>query len=72
MREHGALHIPDIRAQKDFPMMFRGCRRIPSFLGGGLAHLFERPPSSAEGTRWCTDRASHRGAPLYPGTDQAA
>ena len=21
MREHGALHIPDIRAQNDFPMM---------------------------------------------------
>ena len=38
IREHGTLHIPDILAQNDIPM-----------LGslGGCAHLFGRSPSSA-------------------------
>ena len=62
MREHGTLHIPDVRAQNDFPTL--GSRR--------LAHLLGRSPSSAGGTHWNTDRTSHRGAPLHPGADQAA
>ena len=37
-----------------------------------LAHIFGRSFSSARGTRWRTDRASHRGAPLHPGADQTA
>ena len=38
MREHGTLHVPDVREQNDFPML--GCRRW-------LAHLISRSPSSA-------------------------
>ena len=62
MREHGTLHIPDVRAQNDFPTVgfFRR-----------LSHLLGRSPSSARGTRWNAGRTSHRGAPLHPGADQA-
>ena len=63
MREHGTLHIPDVRAQNDFPTLGR---RQP------VAHLLGRSTSSARGTHWKTDRASHRGASLHPGADQAA
>ena len=63
MREHGTLHVPDVRAQNDFPMLGSARR---------LAHLLGRSPSSAGGTHWITDRTSHRGAPLHPGADQAA
>ena len=51
MREHGTLHIPDVREQNDFPML--GSRRR-------LAHLLGRSPSSAGGTHWSTERASQR------------
>ena len=62
VREHGTLHIPDVRAaQNDFPTMVIG-----------LAHLLGRSPSSAGGTHWSTARTSHRGTPLHPGADQAA
>ena len=63
MREHGTLHVPDVRAQNDFPMLgsVGNCR---TYLG--------RSPSSAGGTHWSTGRTSHRGAPLHPGADQAA
>ena len=61
IQEHGTLHIPDIRAQSDFPMV-GSC---------GIAHLLGRSPSSAGGTYWVTGRASHGGAPLHPGADQA-
>ena len=37
MREHGTLHIPDVRAQNEFPTV--GLRR-------GRAHAFSRSPSS--------------------------
>ena len=40
MREHGTLHVPDVRAQNDFPDV--GFRRR-------LAHLLGRSPSSAGG-----------------------
>ena len=43
MREHGTLHIPDVRAQKRFPDV--GFRRR-------LAHLLGRSPSSAGGIHW--------------------
>ena len=38
MREHGTLHVPDVRAQNDFPMLGSIAR---------LAHLLGRSPSSA-------------------------
>ena len=63
MREHGTLHIPDVRAQKDFPT-FGSAQR--------LAYLLGRSSSSAGGTHWNTVRTSHRGAPLHAGADQAA
>ena len=60
MREHGTLHIPDVRAQNDFPML-----GLPA-----LAHFLSRSPSSARGTYWDTGRTSHRGASLHAGADQ--
>ena len=63
MREHGTLHIPDVQRAERFPN--GGFRRQ-------LAHLLGRSPSSARGTHWITERASHRGAPLHPGADQTA
>ena len=63
IREHGTLHIPDVRAQNDFPRL--GIARR-------LAHLLDRSPSSAGGTDWRIDRTSYRGPPLHPGADQAA
>ena len=42
VREHGTLHIPDVRAaQNDFPLW--SCR---------LAHMVGRSPSSARRTHW--------------------
>ena len=41
---------------------------VPSATGAPLV----RSPSSARGSRWFADRASHRGAPLHPGADQTA
>ena len=35
MREHGALHVPDVRAQNDFPTLGRG-REWRTFLGAPL------------------------------------
>ncbi len=43
MREHGTLHIPDVRAQNDFPMLGSARR---------LSHFLSRSPSSAGGTHW--------------------
>ena len=37
-----------------------------------LAHLLGGSSSSAGRTHWNAERASHRGAPLHPGADQAA
>ena len=62
MREHGTLHIPDVREQNDFPMIG----------SAALSHLLGRSSSSAGGTHWNTGRTSHGGAPLHPGADQAA
>ena len=61
MREHGTLHIPDVREQNDFPML--------GSVGGWRTFL--RSPSSAGGTHWIIDRTSHRGSSLHPGADQA-
>ena len=55
IREHGTLHIPDVRAQNDFPSGFIG-----------LAHLLGRPPSSAGGTHWSTARTSTEVRPFTP------
>ena len=60
--EHGALHIPDVRAQNEFPVGFS--RSLPN--------LFSRSPSPARRIHWRTVRASHRGVPVHPGADQAA
>ena len=62
MREHGALHIPDVRAQNEFPV--GDFRHLP--------HLLSRSPSSAGRTYWNTGRTSYRGAPFHPGADQAS
>ena len=61
MREHGTLHVPDVRAQNEFPTLGPSRR---------VAHLLGRSPSSAGGTHWSAERASHRGAPLHPDADQ--
>ena len=63
MREHGTLHVPDVRAQNDFH---------GSGSAGSFRTFLGRSPSSARGTHWSTERASHRGAPLHPSADQAA
>ena len=63
MREHGTLHVPDTRAQNEFPK-YRFRRE--------LSHLSGRCPSSAGRTYWDTDRTSHRGASVYPGADQTS
>ena len=63
MREHGTLHVPDVRAQDDFPTLGAGAefrtylcvplRQQGEFVGGSV-------------------RTSHRGASLHAGADQAA
>ena len=63
MREHGTLHIPDVREQNDFPMLGSA---------GGWRTFLTVSPSSARGTHWSTGRASQRGAALHSGADQAA
>ena len=62
-REHGVLHVPDVRAQNDFPTLAPRPR---------VAHLLGRSPSSAWRTHWVVKRASHRSAPLHPGANQTA
>ena len=42
MREHGTLHIPDVRAQNDFPRL--GFAPVP--------HLLGRSPFVSRGTYW--------------------
>jgi hypothetical protein len=62
MREHGTLHVPDVRAQNDFPA--GSASNFRTYLAA--------PLSSSGGTYWLSGRTSHRGAPLHPGADQAA
>ena len=50
MREHGALHIPDVRAQKDFPLLGY-VRDFRTFLAA--------PLRQQRRIRWNIDRASH-------------
>ena len=57
MREHGTLHIPDVRAQNDFPM-------VGSV--GDFRTLLGRSPSSAGGTHWISDRTSTEVHPFTP------
>ena len=59
VREHGALHVPDTRAQNEFQLIKR-------------AHVLDRPPSSAGRTHWSAERTSHRSAPLHAGADQTS
>ena len=63
MREHGTLHVPDVRAQNDFPTMgsasdSRTSLCVPLRQQGELIGALSR--------------TAHRGAPLHPGADQAA
>ena len=62
MREHGTLHVPDVRAQNDFPTSG------PSAAGAPFLAVPLRQQGELIGA---TDRTSHRGAPLHPGADQA-
>ena len=62
IREHGTLHIPDVRARKT---IFR--RRLIR-----LTHLVVRSPSSAGGTHWSVDRTSYRATTFHPSADQAS
>ena len=57
MREHGTLHIPDVRAQNDFPM-------VGSV--GGFAHFLGRSPSSAGGTHRALDARRIEVRPFTP------
>ena len=62
MREHGTLHIPDVRAQNDFPTL--------GAVSG--SRTFLRVPLRQQGrTYWDAGHASHRSASLHPGADQA-
>ena len=62
IREHGTLHVPDVRAQNDFPTLGSGAE---------FRTYLVRSASSARGIYWRIDRASYRGASLHPGADQA-
>ena len=62
VHEHGALHIPDLNAQNEFPV---GGHRW-------ISYLFGRSSSSAAGTCWRPGRAPHRRAPIHAGADQTA
>ena len=57
MREHGTLHVPDVRAQNDFPTLGSA---------GPLAHLLGRSPSSAGRTHWNAGRTPHEVRPFTP------
>ena len=57
MREHGTLHIPDVRAAERFPDV--GFRRR-------LAHLLGCSPSSAGGTHWRIDARRIEVRPFTP------
>ena len=61
IREHGTLHIPDVRAQNDFPTLgsagWRTWLAVPLRQQGELIGSLNRTP--------------HRGASLHPGSNQA-
>ena len=61
MREHGTLHVPDVSKWNDFQVV----RAV------GWRSRLNRPPSSAGGNRWSTERPSHRSTPFHPSADQA-
>ena len=63
MREHGALYIPDVRAQNEFPGIGSA---------GNFRTFLVAPLRPARGTHWSTDRTSRRSAPLHPDADQTA
>ena len=56
MREHGTLHIPDVRAEHDFPTVGSAPASAPTW----------RSPSSSGRNHWRIERTSHRGAPFTP------
>ena len=62
LREHGMLHVPNVRAQMDFPTLGSGT---------GARTLLLIPLRQQGKLRWDNRRSSRRGTPLYPGTDQA-
>ena len=62
IREHGTLHVPDVLAQNDFPML--GTM-------SGWPYLLGCSPAPAWAPHWNTNCTSHGGAPLHPGADQA-
>ena len=61
IREHGTVHVPDVRARNEFPTLG---------FGGDTRTFLDRSLSSAGATHWITNRTSHRGATLHCGADQ--
>ena len=60
MREHGSLHIPDVREQHDFPTL-GSVTSFRTYLGA--------PLSSAWRNYWSAWSTPYRGAALHPGAD---
>ena len=63
MRGHGTLHVPDIRAQDNFPLMSAASDRWRTYLAAPL-----RLQGEVIGT---LGRTSHRGTSLHSGANQA-
>ena len=61
MREQGTLHVPDVLAQNDFPMLGSA---------GGLRTFLAVPLRQQGELIGVAVRTSHRGTPLHPGADQ--
>ena len=62
MREHGALHIPDLHAQNEFPSWF-AC---------GIVPILAVPLRQQHELIGCLGRAPHRRAPIHSGANQTA
>ena len=60
MREHGTLHIPDVRAQNEFPGV--GSR-------GTFRTTLAAPLRQQGELNWIPERTSYRGAPIHSDAD---
>ena len=57
MREHGTLHVPDVRAQNDFPTLGTV---------SGCSHILDGSSSSARGTHWILNARRTEVHPFTP------